>query len=106
MFLAELVGPPKTDFLGSLLHGSSTGLLGSCLVLVRSFLAGLRMGFLQGTHALVVGQLYSVQYNGIFGAPDKVRRQMFEEARPLRLDFQRDEVKIHHIITSRQDCWS
>ncbi len=29
-----------------------------------------------------------------------------EEARPLRLDFQRDKVKIHHVIASMQDCWS
>jgi hypothetical protein len=40
------------EILVSLLRGSSTGLLGSCLVFVRSFLAGLRMGFLRGTHAL------------------------------------------------------
>ncbi len=40
------------DFLESLLCGSSTGLLSSCLVLVRSFLSGLRMGFLGGTHML------------------------------------------------------
>ncbi len=52
MFLAQLAGPLKTNFLGNLLHGSSTGLLSSCLVLVlRSFLAGLCMGFLGGTHA-------------------------------------------------------
>ncbi len=52
MFLAQLAGTLKMDFLGSLLHGSRNGLLGSCFVLVRSFLAGLRMGFLGGTHAL------------------------------------------------------
>jgi hypothetical protein len=52
MFLAQLAGPLKTDFLGSLLCGSSTGPLSSCLVLVRSFLNGLRMGFLGGTHVL------------------------------------------------------
>jgi hypothetical protein len=52
MIFAQLAGPLKTDFLGSLLHGSSTGPLGSCLILVRSFLAELRMGFLGGTHAL------------------------------------------------------
>jgi hypothetical protein len=46
MFLAKFAGPLKMDFLGSLLCGSSTGPLGSCLVLVRSFLAELRMGFL------------------------------------------------------------
>jgi hypothetical protein len=52
MFFAQLAGPLKMDFLGSLLCGSSTGPLGSCLVLVRSFLARLRMGFLGGTHVL------------------------------------------------------
>ena len=31
----------------------------------------------------VVGQLYSVQYKSIFGAPGKVRRNMCDEARPL-----------------------
>jgi hypothetical protein len=56
--------------------------------------------------ASVVGQLYSIQYKGIFGMPNKVRRDRCEEARPSRLDFQRDEVKIHHIIASMQDCWS
>ena len=40
MFLAEFAGLLETDFLGNLLCGSSTGPLGSCLVLVRSFLAG------------------------------------------------------------------
>ncbi len=40
----------------------------------------------------VVGRLYSIQYKSIFGAPDKVRRNTCEEARPLRLDFQRDEA--------------
>jgi hypothetical protein len=40
------------DFLVSLLCGSSTGLLGSCLVLMRSFLAGWCMGFLQSTYVL------------------------------------------------------
>ncbi len=54
----------------------------------------------------VVGRLYSVQYKGIFGAPDKVRRNTCKEARPLRLDFQRDKVKIHHVIALTQDCWS
>ncbi len=54
----------------------------------------------------VVGQLYSVQYKDIFGTPDKVRWDTCEEARPLRLDFQRVEVKLHHVIASMQDCWS
>jgi hypothetical protein len=52
IFLAQLARLLKTDFLGSLLCGSSTGLLGSCLVLVRSFLAGWCMGFLRGTYML------------------------------------------------------
>jgi hypothetical protein len=52
MFLAQLARSLKMDFLVSLLCGSSTGPLSSCLVLVRSFLAGLRMGFLGCTHAL------------------------------------------------------
>ncbi len=53
----------------------------------------------------VVGRLYSVQYKNIFGAPT-VRCCVCGEARPSRLDFQRDKVKIHHVITSMQDCWS
>jgi hypothetical protein len=52
MFLAQLAGPLKMDFLGSLLHGSSTELLGSCLILVGSFLAGMCKSFLGCTHAL------------------------------------------------------
>jgi hypothetical protein len=52
MFLAQLAKLLKTDFLVSLLSGSSTGPLGSCLVLVSSFLAGWRMGFLRGTYML------------------------------------------------------
>jgi hypothetical protein len=40
------------NFLGNLLRGSSTGPLVSCLALLRSFLAGLRMSFLWGTYAL------------------------------------------------------
>ncbi len=31
----------------------------------------------------VVGRLYSVQYKSIFGAPDKVRRDLGDQARPL-----------------------
>jgi hypothetical protein len=52
MFLAQLARLLKMDFLVSLLCGTITGLLGSCLVLVRNFLDGWRMGFLRGTHAL------------------------------------------------------
>jgi hypothetical protein len=37
---------------------------------------------------------------------DKVRCYTSEEARPSRLDFQRDKVNIHHVIASTQDCWS
>jgi hypothetical protein len=51
-FLSQLTRLLKTDFLVSLFHGSSTWPLGSCLVLVRSFLAGWRMGFLWGTYTL------------------------------------------------------
>jgi hypothetical protein len=40
------------DFLGNLLCSSSNGPLGSCLALLKSFLAGWRMGFLLVTHAL------------------------------------------------------
>jgi hypothetical protein len=54
----------------------------------------------------VVGRLYSIQYMSIFGMPDKVRRNTCEEARPSRLNFQRDEVNIHHVIALMRDCWS
>jgi hypothetical protein len=58
----------------------------------------------------VVGQLYSIQYKSIFGAPDKVRRNTCEEARPSRLDFQRDEVvldiKTYPTIVLTEDCMS
>jgi hypothetical protein len=52
MFLAQLARLLKMDFLVSLLHGTIAGLLGSCFILVRSFLAGWLMGFLWGTYAL------------------------------------------------------
>ncbi len=52
MFLAQLARLLKMNFFVSLLCGSSTGSLGSCLVLVRSFLARWHMGFLKGTYAL------------------------------------------------------
>ncbi len=52
MFLAQLARLFKTDFLVSLLCGTITGPLGSCLVLVRSFLAGWCISFLRGTSAL------------------------------------------------------
>ncbi len=55
----------------------------------------------------ILGRFYSVQYKSIFGAPDKDRRNTCEEARPSKLDFQRDEVvleiKTFHIIASTQD---
>ncbi len=58
----------------------------------------------------VVGQLYSVQYKSFFGAPDKVRCDTREEARPSRLDFQRDEevldIKTYPTIASMEDCMS
>jgi hypothetical protein len=49
MSLLQLARLLKMDFLVSLLRGTIAGLLSSCLVLVRSFLAGWRMGFLMGT---------------------------------------------------------
>jgi hypothetical protein len=52
MFLAQLARLLKTNFLVSLLCGTITGPLGSCLILVISFLARWRMGFLMGTYAL------------------------------------------------------
>ena len=55
----------------------------------------------------VLGRLYSIQYKSIFGTPDKVRRDTCKEARPSRLDFQRDEVvldiKTFHVIALMQD---
>ncbi len=51
-FLAQLARLLKTDFLVSLLCGTITGLLGSCLVLERSFLAGWCMCLLMGTYML------------------------------------------------------
>jgi hypothetical protein len=51
-FLAQLARVLKMDFLRSLLCGTITGLLGSCLILVRSFLPGWRVGFLVVTYAL------------------------------------------------------
>jgi hypothetical protein len=52
IFLAQLARLLKTDFLVSMLRCTITGPLGSCLVLVRSFLAGWRMGLLMGTYML------------------------------------------------------
>jgi hypothetical protein len=54
----------------------------------------------------VISQSYPALYKGTFATPDKVRRNSCEEARPLSLDFQRDKVKIHHVIASAHDCWS
>jgi hypothetical protein len=51
-FLAQLARLLETDFLVSLLCGTITGPLGSCLILVRSFLAGWCVGFLMCTYAL------------------------------------------------------
>jgi hypothetical protein len=52
-FLAQLARLLETDFLVSLLCGTIAGPLGSCLVLVRSFLAGWCMGLLMmGTYTL------------------------------------------------------
>ncbi len=52
IFLAQLARLLKTDFLENLPRGNIAGLLGSHLVLVRSFLTGWRMGLLVGTYAL------------------------------------------------------
>jgi hypothetical protein len=52
IFLAQLARLLEMDFLGNLPRGSITGLLGSRLVLVRSFLTRWPMGFLMGTYAL------------------------------------------------------
>jgi hypothetical protein len=52
IFLAQLARLLETDFLVSLLPGTIAGLLGSCLILVRSFLVGWRMGLLMGTYML------------------------------------------------------
>ena len=52
MFLTQFARLLEMDFLVSLLCGTITGPLGSCLVLVRSFLAGWRMGLLMGTYTL------------------------------------------------------
>ncbi len=41
----------------------------------------------EGNGYSVVGRLYSIQYKSIFDAPDKVRHNTCEEARPSRLDF-------------------
>jgi hypothetical protein len=51
-FLARLARLLKSDFLVSLLCGTITGPIGSCLVLVRSVLAGWCMGLLMGTITL------------------------------------------------------
>ncbi len=56
-FLAQLARLLKTDFLVSLLCGTITVLLGSCLVLVRSFLTGWHMGLLMGTLLVLTAEL-------------------------------------------------
>jgi hypothetical protein len=75
--------------------------------IVQAFLA--TNPFAVGSSTYVVGSRYSVQYKSIFGAPDKVRRNTCEEARPSRLDFQRDKavlgIKSHHVIALMEDCW-
>jgi hypothetical protein len=52
MFLAQLARLLKMDLFVSLLCDSSTGPLGSCLILVISFLTKRHMGFLMDTYAL------------------------------------------------------
>ncbi len=65
--------------------------------------------------ASVVGQLYSVQYKRIFGAPDKVRRDTCDKARPLSQVWGVEPYTSsgyelaepphhHHIIAGMQDC--
>ncbi len=62
-----------------------------------------------------VGQLYSVQYKSIFGAPDKVRCNMGDQARPLSQvwgvepnassGYELAEPTHHlHLIAGMQDC--
>jgi hypothetical protein len=62
-----------------------------------------------------IGRLYSVQYKSIFGAPNKVRRVMCDEAKPLSqvwgvepntsLGYEVAEPPHHHhTITRMQDC--
>ncbi len=53
IFFLKLAGLLKTDFLGNPHHGSSTGPLGSRLVLLRSFLTRWHMGFLVSTYVLI-----------------------------------------------------
>ncbi len=63
----------------------------------------------------VVGRLYSTQYKSIFGAPDKVRRNTCNKARPLSQvwgfepntssGYEVAEPPHHHqIIVGMQDC--
>jgi hypothetical protein len=65
--------------------------------------------------ASVVGRLYSIQYKGIFGVPDKVRRNTCDKARPLSQVWgvepntssryeQAKPTHHHHIIAGMQDC--
>ncbi len=63
----------------------------------------------------VVGRLYSVQYKSIFGAPDKVRHDKCDKARPLSQVWGvepntssgyevAEPPHHHHIIAKMQDC--
>ncbi len=64
--------------------------------------------------AVVVGQLYSVQYKSIFDAPDKVRCDTCDKARPFSqvwgvepntsLGYEVEPPHHHHIIAGMQDC--
>jgi hypothetical protein len=67
------------------------------------------------TNAPVVDRLYSVQYKGIFGAPDKVRRDTCDKARLLSQvlgvkpntspEYEVAEPPHHdQIIIGMQDC--
>jgi hypothetical protein len=65
--------------------------------------------------ASVIGRLYSVQYRSLFGAPDKVRCNTCDKARPLSQVWGvepntssgyevAEPPHHHHIIARMQDC--
>jgi hypothetical protein len=77
--------------------------------------AGRDAAFFASSQHSVVGQLYSIQYKTIFGAPDQVRCYTCDEARPLSqvwgvepttsLGYEVAEPPHHHhIIAGMQDC--
>jgi hypothetical protein len=84
--------PYYIDILPNCLGMLNLGIISTFFTLRSHFI---NLEWLSSTYYIqvsVVGRLYSVQYKIIFGAPDKVRRDTCEEARPSRLDFQRDKV--------------